>query len=39
MQGAVWGPAQDIAQMTDFMRGNNELESDKFSGPFSLDFA
>jgi VWFA-related protein len=24
MQGAVWGPAQDIAQMTDFMRGNNE---------------
>jgi VWFA-related protein len=24
LQGAVWGPAQDIAQMTDFMRGNNE---------------
>jgi VWFA-related protein len=23
-QGATWGPAQDIAQMTDFMRGNNE---------------
>jgi VWFA-related protein len=23
-QGNVWGPAQDIAQMTDFMRGNNE---------------
>ena len=22
--GAVWGPAQDVAQMTDFMRGNNE---------------
>lgn len=24
MQGATWGPAQDVAQMTDFMRGNNE---------------
>jgi VWFA-related protein len=23
-QGAVWGPSQDIAQATDFMRGNNE---------------
>ncbi len=23
-QGATWGPAQDIAQMTDFARGNNE---------------
>ncbi len=23
-QGATWGPAQDIAQATDFMRGNNE---------------
>jgi VWFA-related protein len=23
-QGPTWGPAQDIAQMTDFMRGNNE---------------
>jgi VWFA-related protein len=22
--GPVWGPAQDVAQMTDFMRGNNE---------------
>lgn len=23
-QGATWGPAQDMAQMTDFARGNNE---------------
>lgn len=23
-QGPTWGPAQDIAQMSDFMRGNNE---------------
>jgi hypothetical protein len=23
-QGNSWGPAQDVAQMTDFMRGNNE---------------
>jgi VWFA-related protein len=24
LYGPTWGPAQDIAQMTDFMRGNNE---------------
>jgi VWFA-related protein len=24
LSGPSWGPAQDVAQMTDFMRGNNE---------------